>query len=285
MALYYDFIPRSHLMLRSQVYGNAEEWVYTILKRTGSIRDPKLNCAIWVKEVQGRRLLDVVFKKIDGKGGYSQVARAREAEIHFDADAGQIRVDMTNCVSVGEGESSVAIFREKTFLIDLPKNYFGHDYVPRPSDLTWQELQRRRVDIVDEIAKAAELAQNPPTPPAAFGPAEVNRWKTAFKDELKVKQREQAAIEVELHQRPALAIGCLCFVLLGGPVGIWFSKSDYLSAFVSCFLPTSFIYYPLLLCGTNLSKDGRIPPTVGLWAANAVAGVAALIMYGRLFRR
>ncbi len=48
----------------------------------------------------------------------------------------------------------------------------------------------------------------------------------------------------ELHMRPALALGCLCFVLVGCPVGIWFSRSDYLSAFITCFLPIVVIYYP-----------------------------------------
>ena len=101
----------------------------------------------------------------------------------------------------------------------------------------------------------------------------------------KIKAREQAMVEVELYQRPALAVGCLCFVLLGCPVGIWFSKSDYLSAFVTCFLPTLFVYYPLLLCGTNLAKEGRISAAAGMWAANVVAAVAAVVMYGRLFKK
>jgi lipopolysaccharide export system permease protein len=107
----------------------------------------------------------------------------------------------------------------------------------------------------------------------------------AFRNLLPVKQREQHVIEVELYMRPALAVGCLCFALIGGPVGIWFSRADYLSAFVSCFLPTVFVYYPLLLCGTNLAKDGRIPPAVGLWAANAAVGGAAVVLYWRLLRR
>ena len=82
--------------------------------------------------------------------------------------------------------------------------------------------------------------------------------------------------------RPALAAGCMCFVLIGAPVGIWFSRSDYLSTFVSCFLPTIVIYYPLMLCGTNMAKDGRLPAVVGLWMANAAIGLAALVLYSRL---
>ena len=85
--------------------------------------------------------------------------------------------------------------------------------------------------------------------------------------------------------RPALAVGCVCFVLIGAPVGIWFSRADYLSAFVSCFLPTIVIYYPLLLCGTNMAKDGRLPPAVGLWMANGAVGLIGIVLYARLLRR
>ena len=57
--------------------------------------------------------------------------------------------------------------------------------------------------------------------------------------------------------RPALSLGCLFFILVGCPVGIWFSRSDYLSAFITCFLPIVFVYYPLMLCGTGMAKEGR----------------------------
>ena len=69
-------------------------------------------------------------------------------------------------------------------------------------------------------------------------------------------------IDAEVQMRPALSFGCLCFVLIGCPVGIWFSRSDYLSAFITCFLPIVFIYYPLMLCGTNYAKQGKLIPTL-----------------------
>ena len=84
--------------------------------------------------------------------------------------------------------------------------------------------------------------------------------------------------------RPALSCGCLCFVLVGCPVGIWFSRSDYLSAFITCFLPIVFLYYPTLLCTTNLAKQGRVPAAVALWAANAIMGVIALFLFRRLLK-
>jgi lipopolysaccharide export system permease protein len=63
---------------------------------------------------------------------------------------------------------------------------------------------------------------------------------------------------------------CLFFIMVGCPIGIWFSRSDYLSSFITCFLPIVFLYYPLMLCGTGIAKEGKINPILMVWGANAV---------------
>jgi lipopolysaccharide export system permease protein len=73
-------------------------------------------------------------------------------------------------------------------------------------------------------------------------------------------------------------------VLIGCPVGIWFSRSDYLSAFITCFIPIVLVYYPIQLCSTNLAKDGRIPPEISLWLADGLLGIAALFLFRKLLR-
>ncbi len=49
-----------------------------------------------------------------------------------------------------------------------------------------------------------------------------------------------------------MAFGSLLFVILGAPVGILFARRDFLSAFMTCFLPIIGIYYPLMLFGTRI---------------------------------
>jgi lipopolysaccharide export system permease protein len=92
-------------------------------------------------------------------------------------------------------------------------------------------------------------------------------------------------IVAEQHMRPALALGCLCFTLIGCPVAIWLSRSDYLSAFLVCFLPIVLLYYPLMLCGTDLAKSGHVPPVLSVWAADFLLGGAGLWLLRRLHRR
>ena len=51
-----------------------------------------------------------------------------------------------------------------------------------------------------------------------------------------------------------------------------------------CFLPTVFVYYPILLATLNMAKDGKGPPTIA-WAANALLAVCSLVLIRRLMKR
>ena len=103
-------------------------------------------------------------------------------------------------------------------------------------------------------------------------------------NERKQRDNQLLAIESERHMRFALSIGCLCFALVGCPVGIWFCKTDYLSAFVICFLPIVTIYYPILLCMINMGRSGKLSCWVTIHDANALMMIVALVLFRRLTR-
>src|SRR5262249_484216 len=90
--------------------------------------------------------------------------------------------------------------------------------------------------------------------------------------------------DVEIQLRPALALGCLAFVLIGCPVGIWASRSDYLSVFMICFFPTGVLSHPLLRASLNRAKNGKAPAWTA-WAADAVALLVAVVLIKRLMKR
>jgi lipopolysaccharide export system permease protein len=288
MALYWDFIPRTHLMLRTHVLNDVEEYLYGLLKRQGCLRHQKFDYSMWVRQVQGRRLIDVIFKQRDRtKGGYRTVARAREARLHFEPSKNQLRIDMSYVSTYGENDSFTGNASEPSYPMPLPESFLGADYLRRPTDMNYAEIFDHRATIAAEVAQAADMVQNPPQlpPGLAFTPHQFTEHNEALKNIYAAKLRENNLVDVEIHLRPALAVGCIIFVLVGAPVGIWFSRADYLSAFVSCFLPTVVTYYPLLLSGMNLAKEGKVPAWIGLWGANVVVGIGALILYARLLRR
>jgi len=75
--------------------------------------------------------------------------------------------------------------------------------------------------------------------------------------------------------RISMACGSLLFVVLGAPVGIMFARRDFLSAFMTCFLPIITCYYPLMLLGSNMSKEGILPPYISLWIGNGILAILA----------
>jgi lipopolysaccharide export system permease protein len=81
--------------------------------------------------------------------------------------------------------------------------------------------------------------------------------------------------ETEKQMRIALACGSFFFVLLGAPVGILFAKGDFLSAFITCFVPIIVLYYPLTLLAVNLGKDNILNPTIALWGGNTLLAILA----------
>ncbi len=285
IGLYYRLIPRTHYLLRAWLVDDIEEFMYSKLKHEGQLVLPKVNYEIYVKRVQGRKLLDAQFMHRDATGQhYDFIARAREAELHVDLAKKQILVHMRFCQIANNGEQGYGYVDKKDWPIELPED-FTNPMKNRACDLTWQEMLSRRVELekkIQEVSmniasqKAVLALANPPPKIAEHIQNLIN-----MKHHYEHGYRE---IQAELHQRPALALGCLCFVLVGCPIGIWFSRSDYLSAFITCFLPIVLIYYPLLLCGINAGRFGRVHPALAVWGANALMGLSSLPLYRKLLK-
>src|SRR6516162_8860041 len=85
MGLYHRLIPYTHFLLRSQFLNEVEEYLYSLLKKDHSIKQPGLNYAIFVRSVHGKQLEDAIFKRRDPKTHeIDVVARARTAELRYE---------------------------------------------------------------------------------------------------------------------------------------------------------------------------------------------------------
>jgi lipopolysaccharide export system permease protein len=285
MGLYYAFIPYTHLAMRTMFLNDVEELLYGMLRRDHCIIQSKLPYAIWVRQVHGRRLEDVVFKRRDAKGNYDVIARAREAELKVEIANRQVLVHMLVGEFFSQGSTTRVYFEDKVWPVPLPPSPFGSSGPQRPRDMTWPDILVHRQEVLQhEDELGAQIGLH--TARLALSQAPTDLPQHVYNLRLMRHQfhQEVNALDTELYMRPALAFGCLCFVLVGCPVGIWFSRSDYLSAFSTCFLPIAFLYYPLLLCGNNLSKDGRLHPALACWGANAAMAVIAALLFRRLMR-
>jgi lipopolysaccharide export system permease protein len=283
LFFYYDLIPNTHYMMRAMVMDDVEEFLYGVLRREHSISHPQLLYTVNVKKVEGRNLIDPVFVRRDQKTKeVDVVARAQEAIMHVNVPRKQIVFDMRRCwVTPMNGDAYY--IDSKDFPVDLPREFGEMNKRGRPGDMNWDELFQYRDELVTKKEKyAAELALV--TDLTEKGQTQLGAHLVQLRGAVKQATNDINNVQTEMLMRPALALGCFCFVVIGCPIGIWFSKSDYLSAFITCFLPIVFIYYPLLLCGANLAKTGKLHVVLAVGAADGLLALAALPLYRKLLQ-
>jgi lipopolysaccharide export system permease protein len=283
VGLYYHVIPYSHYLLREMIFHDAEELIYSVLRRHGALAHAQMPYSMFVKGVQGKKLISPVFKRKGPKGQIDVVAHAREAELRVDTAKKLLMIHMRFGVATHE-DGSRAYFEDRYFDVPLPEG-FGHYENRRARDMTWQELLEREEELREELVTLAEDIEEAQKQ-IATGKHRPDLPKHAknLGDRVVVDTKLLRILYVERMMRLSLSFGCLCFILVGSPVGIWFSRSDYLSAFITCFLPIVVVYYPLLLCGTNMAKEDRFEPLVLIWAANATVGTVGLGLFWRLLK-
>jgi lipopolysaccharide export system permease protein len=282
-----DVIPSTHHELRTRFLRDVDEFLYNLLKREGCIRHSKLHYTIYVQRVQDKKLLEALFMRRDPNSknpNYEAIIWAREASLRTDMAKKELSVHMRDCyISTENGD--VLYLADKELPVELPPDITEAGVKSNARAMTWSEIlldidikQRERQHRVDQ--KILHLA-------AINTDRAPSNYEQHVKDldyEIRHIDNQIRYMVTELHMRPALALGCLCFVLVGCPVGIWFSRSDYLSAFITCFLPIVVLYYPLMLCGINLAKLGKINPWIGLWSADALMAVIAIGLFRKLLK-
>jgi lipopolysaccharide export system permease protein len=285
LALYYEVIPETQYVLRAQFLKDVEEFLYSMLRNENCINHPKLSYAIWVRQVQGRRLLDATFKRRDSRGQYDLVARAREAELRVDSEHKQVLVHMRRGEVLTIANGASLYFEDKVWPVPMSDSPLQPERQRKAREMTWRQLHEKRQEILQELAEVIAEASRAAAWPGVQGtPPQLLQHRAQLEDKRKWVGRDLAAITLELYMRPAVAGGCLCFVLVGCPVGIWFSKRDYLSAFITCFLPIVVLYYPLLLCGINLTRNDQGHPILNLWSCNVAMIAISLLLLRRLIR-
>jgi lipopolysaccharide export system permease protein len=285
LSLYYQVIPFTHRLLRQMVAHDIEELLYTMLRRDRMISNNALPYAMFITGLEGKKLIGPVFKRKNPKGEIDVVAHAREAELQVDLNHTPPVLVIKMKIGVARGEDGNQVFFDyRDFDAVLPEN-FGKEPNTRARDMTWPELQDGRTthrkaqqSLAGRVAAltAQMLANN--------APVNLAYQVRLLKEKLKQDRHEERLLYVEMLMRPALSFGCLCFILVGCPIGIMFSRGDYLGAFITCFLPITIVYYPLVLCGTNMAKEGRFNEIPLVFGADAVIALAGLWLLRVLLR-
>jgi lipopolysaccharide export system permease protein len=279
LLLYGEVIPRATHAFKQALVRDVEELLYAKLRRDLSFQTPGVNYAIFVKEVRDRRLLGATFHKRDAAGNLDFLAQAREAEIRVDAPRNTVSVRMRHG-TMARGDGTVISIEDETFHVPLPPT-MGSNRLVRAREMTNAELARE-IDLLQNEATQLRAAIT-----QKLGSFQHNEHLQTVNPEnfqYHVLMRRLWEMQTEDAARPAVSAGCVFFMLLGCPIAIWFHRRDYLSAFVTCFLPVVTVYYPLMMFSMNLGKDGQADPRLLMWIADGVLGIAGLGLLWRLAR-
>ena len=86
---------------------------------------------------------------------------------------------------------------------------------------------------------------------------------------------------VEWHTRLAFPVACIVFALVAVPLGAQPRRGGRAAGSLLAVVLIA-AYYLLLIMGAGLAREGRIPPAAGIWMANGVLAVLALILLPRM---
>ncbi len=275
-----EVIPRANDAFRKIVFGSIEEAFYRYLKRDGEINNPNMPFFIKVRDVEGKTLIEPLFRHRAksppaAPNTFDLTVRAERASIDFDMAKQLVTVNLENAeISDKENPSVVWINGRRVIQYAIEKAPEG--FPRRVMEMTDAELTAERLVNVNLIARERKRQAATACLAIAAGRIQKVDWskvRTAFVD-FNYWNKKLHEIDTERNLRVALASSVFFFVLLGAPVGILFAKRDFLSAFITCFIPIIILYYPLVLAMTNMGKEGITPPYV-VFGGDLVLGVLA----------
>jgi lipopolysaccharide export system permease protein len=293
-------IPTANVMMQKVFFKSFEDIFYRYLKRDREFNRADWPFSIKVRDVKDHVLIEPTFKHRPEKPPpgqrpalpkagepeepifFDQVVQAKEATIAFDIEHDEARVRLVGAdIQQGGGNGRSMVFNDTEFILPLSPD-FKKTPMKRINEITNDEMiveQRKFRALINDERKRQSAAA---AMFIASGRLELVNWKEfqASFTEYAWWQQQWNSFETERRQRTAMAWGSFFFVLLGAPVGIRFARRDFLSAFISCFVPIILIYYPLMMGGANLSRGGFVNPIYSLWAGNFVL----LVLTGLVLR-
>ncbi len=284
-----DVIPKSNYYTTKIIFNNLEDYFYKTLKKEREVNMGGWPFLIKVKDVEGRIMQKAVFKhrKPGSPNTFDMVVHAERATLDFNFDTGKVLVTLEDA-TVREGGSKANVILldgNKGFEFPIPGNG-SMSNEKKVQELTWAELDaeyvaNQKLMSEERLKQAVAAAMN-------LGSGRFYRvnWREVQDAYLKYDYWEMRCNQfvTEQYMRVALASGSFFFVALGAPVGIIFARRDFLSAFITCFIPILIIYYPLTILGMNMSKEGIIDPSFVLIGNAVLAFLAGFVAMPPVWR-
>ncbi len=251
------------------------------MKREREFANPGWSFYISVTDVDiaNRVMIGPTFKRrakgVGNPNSFDLTLQADKGVIHFDDKRKLVLVELTNYVlQDANGAFSKGPSCPLDYSMPEGTNLSGAD--KRVQEMTNTEIRAEHAIVLYKLRTERIRQSLAAGLWIASGRLDRIYWPDvgkAYRDE-EFWRLKSCALQTESHMRLALAFGAFCFVLLGAPVGILFAKRDFSSAFITCFIPIILLYYPLVLAGINMGKEGVYGPWI-VWSGDLVLLVIA----------
>jgi lipopolysaccharide export system permease protein len=233
---------------------------------------------ITVTGVRDRTLIEPVIRYVP-RGGKAITVQASEARLSFDLPRQVAWLELRGAQSNLPDQQTVYVKHDK-YPFPLPKR----SQALRGSNLSIHGIQTAIGRAADDKLNAQRAQAVEAAFSLATGDFDRLNEPEFLKHEYHIASgtHSQLRLNSDLHNRFAMAVSCLFFVLLGSPFAIVMARKQILTSFLFCFLPILIVYYPINMMTQNLSKIGTLDPSWALWSANAVLGLAATYFLRRV---
>ncbi|MCC9607294.1 LptF/LptG family permease [Blastopirellula sp. JC732] len=212
--------------------------------------------SVRVKGVDGRRLIEPFITVQPTGGGPEVTLTAEEAQLESNPETGALQVVCRNSfIESGDGTSfwqAEPFVQQITQLGTLDQDLNSAS----PAALTLQ-------NIPAQIAREAKLLED------TIYSLQMGRDPDSVANEAESHQKRLWRLQAERQRRLSNGLGCFCFACVGIPVAMWRKTSDNVTTFFLCFLPILGVYYPLLVTGETMARDGVFAP-YSVWLADVV---------------
>jgi LPS export ABC transporter permease LptG/LPS export ABC transporter permease LptF len=88
---------------------------------------------------------------------------------------------------------------------------------------------------------------------------------------------------VELNQRFAFPFACFVFALIAVPLGAQPRRGGRAAGTLLAIVIIA-VYYLILVTGAGFAREGVVPAAIGIWAANVIIALVALVLFPRMER-
>jgi len=249
---------------------SVEDIAYGMLRTNHSCVLPQFS--ITVKSVEGEKLIQPTII-IPGQGGNAATTlRAAEAELHTDRRERGLNIICRNVEvdieGIGQYKDPDEMHRFVP-IIDPGKPEHHRDWV------AMYEIPEHIAQLKTELwpleQKSADLEAIGQTLPQADSARRAELWRLIYR------------LQTEPYRRLSNGFTCLCFVLIGVPVAMFWRHADVLTNFFVCFMPILAIYYPLLMLSEDLSTSGKLWP-ISFWMSNTVFIASGILLLRQIVR-